>query len=76
MLWRKISWFWKAGMTERNKILSMFTMISIVLMMAGCSDQLPEVSENRETVVDHEVYPNSFMSRLWYFLMVRKRASN
>ena len=70
MLWRKISRFWKAGMTERNK------MISIVLMMAGCSDQLPEVSENRETVVDHEVYPNSFMSRLWYFLMVRKRASN
>ena len=60
MLWEKIKKFWKAGLVERNKIRSLFVMISIVtLMMAGCSNALPEVSEITETVVVHEAYPSS-----------------
>ncbi len=60
MLLEKIKKFWKAGLAETNKILSLFVSISIVsLMIAGCSNELPEVSENRETVVDHEVYPSN-----------------
>ena len=27
--------------------------------MTGCSNELPEMRENRETVVDYEVYPSS-----------------
>lgn len=58
MLLEKIRKFWKAGLAETNKILSLFVSIIIVsLMIAGCGDELPEVSEVRETVVDHEVYP-------------------
>ncbi len=60
MLLEKIRKFWKAGLVETNKILSLFVSISIVsLMIAGCSNELPEVPENRETVVDHEVYPSN-----------------
>ena len=60
MLLEKIKKFWKAGLAETNKILSLFVSISIVsLMIAGCGDELPEVSEVREIVVDHEVYPSS-----------------
>ncbi len=60
MLLEKIKKFWKAGLAETNKILSLFVSISIVsLMIAGCSNELPEVPENRETVVDHEVYPSN-----------------
>ncbi len=60
MLLEKIKKFWKAGLAEMNKILSLFVSISIVsLMIAGCGDELPEVSEVREIVVDHEVYPSS-----------------
>ena len=60
MLWEKIKKFRKAGLMERNTIRFLFVMISIVtLMMAGCSNELPEVSEITETVVDHEVYPSS-----------------
>ncbi len=60
MLWKKIKKFWKTGLAERNKILPLFVMISIVtLMMAGCSNELQEVSEIRETVLDNEVYPSS-----------------
>ncbi|MEY8518198.1 DUF6070 family protein [Lachnospiraceae bacterium 29-84] len=60
MLLEKIKKFWKAGLAKTNKILSLFVSISIVsLMIAGCSNELPEVPENRETVVDHEVYPSN-----------------
>lgn len=60
MLLEKIRKFWKAGLVETNKILSLFVSISIVsLMIAGCSNELPEVPENRETVVDHEEYPSN-----------------
>ena len=60
MLWEKISRFWKAGLAEMNKILSLFVVAGIViLVMAGCSGGSPEVSEFRETVEDNEVYPSS-----------------
>lgn len=45
---------------EKNKILSLFIMAgTVTLLMAGCNNELPEASENRETVVDHELYPSS-----------------
>lgn len=60
MLWEKISRFWKAGLAETNKILSLFVVAGVViLIMTGCSDESPEVSELRETVEDNEVYPSS-----------------
>ena len=60
MLWEKIKKFWKAGLTEKNRISSLFIVAGIAAsVMAGCSNELPEVPENRETVVDHEVYPSS-----------------
>ena len=56
MLLEKIRKFWKAGLAEINKILSLFVLTSIVsFMIAGCGDEMPEVSEVREIVVDHEV---------------------
>ena len=60
MLWEKISRFWKAGLAEMNKILSLFVLAgAVILVMAGCSGGSPEVSEFRETVEDNEVYPSS-----------------
>ena len=60
MLWEKISRFWKAGLAEMNKILSLFVVAGIViLVMAGCGDESPEVSELKEIVEDNEVYPSS-----------------
>lgn len=60
MLLEKIRKFWEAGLAETNKILSLFVSISIVsLMIAGCGDELPEVSEIRKIVVEHEMYPLS-----------------
>lgn len=45
---------------EKNKILSLFVVVgTVTLVMAGCSNELPEVSEHGETVVAHEVYPSS-----------------
>lgn len=60
MLLEKIRKFWKAGLAETNKILSFFVSIGAVsLMITGCSDELPEVSEIIENVADHEVHsPN------------------
>ncbi len=60
MLWEKISRFWKAGLAETNKILSLFVVAGVViLIMTGCSDESPEVSEFKETVEDNEVYSSS-----------------
>lgn len=60
MLWEKISRFWKAGLAETNKKLSLFVVTgAVILVMAGCSGGSPEVSEFRETVEDNEVYPSS-----------------
>ena len=60
MLWERISRFWKAVLAETNKILSLFVVAgTVTLVMAGCSDGSPEVSEFRETAVDNEVYPLS-----------------
>ena len=60
MLLKKTRKFWKAGLAETNKILFLFVLIGIVsLMIAGCGDELPEVSEVREIVVDHEVSPTN-----------------
>lgn len=57
MLLEKIRKFWKAGLAETNKIPSFLLSISIIsLMITGCGDELPEVSEVRETVVD-QVHP-------------------
>ncbi len=60
MLWEKTEKRRKAGWTEGNKILLLFVMVSIAaLMTAGCSNELPEVSEIRKSAVEHEVYPSS-----------------
>lgn len=60
MLLEKTRKFWKAGLAETNKILSLFVLTGIVsFMIAGCGDELPEVSEVREIVVDHEVSPTN-----------------
>lgn len=60
MLSEKTRKFWKAGLAETNKILSLFVLTGIVsFMIAGCGDELPEVSEVREIVVDHEVSPTN-----------------
>ena len=71
MLLEKIKKFWKAGLVEtikdtfmpfgskkeKKKILTLFVMAgTAILIMTGCSDELQEVPENRETVVDNEVY--------------------
>ena len=56
MLLEKTRKFWKAGLAEINKILSLFVLTGIAsFMIAGCGDELPEVSEVGEIVVDHEV---------------------
>ena len=70
MLLEKIKKFWKAGLTEtikdtamlfgskkeKKKILTLFVMAgTAILVMTGCSNELQEVPENRETVVDNEV---------------------
>ncbi len=60
MLLEKTRKFWKAGLVEINKPLSLFVLTGIVsFMIAGCGDELPEVSEVREIVVDHEVSPTN-----------------
>ena len=92
MLWEKISRFWKAGLAETNKILSLFpramrkiAMLAwifdecredlkpcclqrgfrfvvagvVILIMTGCGDESPEVSEFKETVEDNEAYSSS-----------------
>lgn len=60
MLLEKTRKFWKAGLVEINKTLSLFVLTGIVsFMIAGCGDELPEVSEVREIVVDHEVSPTN-----------------
>ncbi len=55
-MWRKIKKLWKVGLREKNKVWFLCVIISIAaLMMTGCDDGLPEVSELGEIVVDHEV---------------------
>ena len=71
MLWEKINRFWKAGLTEtlkdtrmpfgnreeKNKKASLFVMIMLILLiLAGCSDRTPEVSDIEITQQDSEVY--------------------
>lgn len=69
MLWEKINRFWKAGLTEtlkdtrmpfgnreeKNKKAPLFIMI-MLLILAGCSDRTPGVSDNEITQQDSEVY--------------------
>lgn len=57
MLWKKRNRFWKAGLTERNKKAFLFAMIMLMLLiLAGCSDRKPEVSDIEITQQDSEVY--------------------
>ena len=71
MLLEKINRFWKAGLTEtlkdtrmpfgnreeKNKKAPLFIMIMLILLiLAGCSDRTPEVSDNEITQQDSEVY--------------------
>ena len=45
---------------EKNKILPLFAMVStIILMIVGCADRSPEVSELREIVASNGVYPSN-----------------
>lgn len=57
---KKRKTFWKAGVAEKNRIVPLLIVTCMVtLVMAGCSSELSEVLENRETVVDYEGYPSS-----------------
>lgn len=57
---KKRKTFWKAGVAEKNRILPLFIVTCMVtLVIAGCSSELSELPENRETVVDYEGYPSS-----------------
>lgn len=71
MLWEKINRFWKAGLTEtlkdtwmpfgnreeKNKKAPLFVMIILILLiLTGCSDEAPEVSDIEITQQDREVY--------------------
>jgi hypothetical protein len=71
MLWEKINRFWKAGLTEtlkdtwmpfgnreeKNKKAPLFVMIMLILLiLTGCSDEAPEVSDIEITQQDREVY--------------------
>lgn len=74
MLWEKIKRFWKTGLIEtlkdtwmpfgnkggKNRKYILFAMISmIVLILTGCSDETPEVSDIEITQVDNEVYSSA-----------------
>ena len=53
MLWEKTIMFWKAGLAEKNRRVQLLAMISlIVLVMSGCREESPNVSNVNETVVD------------------------
>lgn len=55
MSWKKISRFWKAGLIN-NRILPLSVMIVImILVMAGCNDEPPEVSDTG-TAANQEAY--------------------
>ena len=71
MLWEKINRFWKAGLSEtlkdiwmpfgnkeeKNKKAPLFVMIMLILLiLAGCSDETPEVSDIEIIQQDREVY--------------------
>lgn len=71
MLWEKINRFWKAGLTEtlkdtwmpfgnreeKNKKAPLFVMIMLILLiLTGCSDEAPEVSDIEITQQDREAY--------------------
>ena len=71
MLLEKINRFWKAGLTEtlkdtwmpfgnreeKNKKVSLFVMIMLILsILAGCSDRTPEVSDIEIIQQDKEAY--------------------
>lgn len=57
MLLEKINRFWKAGLTEKNKKAPLFVMIMLILLiLAGCSDRTPEVSDIEITQQDSEAY--------------------
>lgn len=59
MLWNKIRKFRENGLAERNKGLSLFVIICmIVFMITGCGDESPETLELREMVADHEADPS------------------
>ena len=45
MSWEKIEKFWKAGLAG-----------TVILVMTGCGNGLPEVPDFRETVEDNEMY--------------------
>jgi hypothetical protein len=71
MLWEKINRFWKADLSEilkdiwmpfgnreeKNKKAPLFVMIMLILLiLAGCSDETPEVSDIEIIQQDREVY--------------------
>lgn len=60
MIWERIKKLWKAGLTQKTKIQSLFVMAgTVTLLMAGCSTGSPEASESGETALDKEMYPLS-----------------
>ncbi len=60
MLWERINRFWKAGLIEKNRKYLLLTMIGMMLvMMTGCGDKLPEVSDMEMTLSETWACPSS-----------------
>lgn len=58
MLWEKIKKFWKVGLTEKNRMIWLFVIISIIAFVTtGCKNGSPEISDIDVTMVDNEASP-------------------
>lgn len=57
MLWEKIKRFWKTGLNEKNRRYLLFAQISMIMMiLTGCNDEMPAVSDIEITQAGNEVY--------------------
>ena len=57
MLWEKIKRFWKTGLNEKNRRYLLFAQISMIMMiLTGCNDEMPMVSDTEITQAGNEVY--------------------
>lgn len=49
---------WKVGLTEKNRMISLFVIIIIIAFVAtGCDNESPEISDIHVTVADNEASP-------------------
>lgn len=57
MLWEKIKRLWKTGLNEKNRRYLLFAQISMIMMiLTGCNDEMPTVSDIKITQAGNEVY--------------------